>query len=84
MIRGGQIEHELMYRHPRERVWRALVDPAELGRWLMPNDFAAEVGRRLTFDARPALGIVTGEGLEVDLPRLLPAAVLAGLRGRAS
>ena len=52
-------------------MWRALVDPAELGVWLMPNDFAPEVGRRFTFDARPDLGIVTGEVLEVDPPRLL-------------
>lgn len=51
--------------------WAGLVDPAQLGRWLMPNDFVAEVGRRFTFDARPAPGIVTGEVLEVDGPRLL-------------
>ncbi len=37
MIRGGQIGHEMMYRHPRERVC-ALVDAAELGRWLMLAD----------------------------------------------
>ena len=71
MIRGGQIEHEVLYHHPRERVWHALVDAAELGAWLMPTDFVPEVGRRFTFDARPDLGFVTGEVLEVDPPRLL-------------
>jgi uncharacterized protein YndB with AHSA1/START domain len=31
----------------------------------------AEVGRRFTFDARPTLGWIAGEVLEVDPPRLL-------------
>jgi uncharacterized protein YndB with AHSA1/START domain len=71
MIREGRIEHEIVYPHARWRVWRALIDPTELGIWLMPNDFVAEIGRRFTFDARPALGWVAGEVLEVDPPRLL-------------
>lgn len=71
MIRAGRIEHEITYPHPPARVWRALVDPRELGVWLMPNDFVAEVGRRFTFDARPTLGWIAGEVLEVDPPRLL-------------
>jgi uncharacterized protein YndB with AHSA1/START domain len=71
VIRDGAIEHEAVYPHPPERVWHALVDPAELGTWLMPTDFVPEVGRTFTFDARPALGMVAGEVLEVEAPRLL-------------
>ena len=71
MITGGQIEHEEMYPHPPERVWRALTDPAEIGVWLMPTDFAPRAGHRFTFDARPSLGIIDGEVLEVEPPRLL-------------
>jgi uncharacterized protein YndB with AHSA1/START domain len=71
VIRDGRVEHEVDYPHPPERVWRALVDPAELARWLMPNDFVAVPGRRFTFDARPALGVIDGEVLEAEPPRLL-------------
>jgi uncharacterized protein YndB with AHSA1/START domain len=71
MIRDGRIEHDALYPHPPDRVWQALVDPTELAAWLMPNDFRAAVGHQFTFDARPALGIITGEVLEVDPPRLL-------------
>jgi uncharacterized protein YndB with AHSA1/START domain len=71
MIRDGQIEHEQTYPHPPERVWRALTDPAELGAWLMPADFAALAGHRFTFDARPDMGIIDGEVLDAEPPRLL-------------
>ena len=71
MIRDGGVEHDAVYAHPPERVWRALVDPQELALWLMPNDFVAEVGRTFTFDASPALGRIEGEVLEVDPPRRL-------------
>jgi uncharacterized protein YndB with AHSA1/START domain len=71
VIRGSAIEHEVVLAHPPERVWRALADPAELGAWLMPNDFRAEPGHRFTLDARPELGFVDGEVLEARPPRLL-------------
>jgi uncharacterized protein YndB with AHSA1/START domain len=71
MIRGEGIEHEVVYPHPPERVWRALIDRAELAVWLMPNDFIAEVGRRFTLDATPSMGLISGEVLEVDPPWLL-------------
>ena len=71
MITGGQIEHEEMYPHPPERVWRALTDRTELGMWLMPTDFAALAGHKFTFDARPDLGLIDGEVLDVEPPRLL-------------
>jgi uncharacterized protein YndB with AHSA1/START domain len=71
VIRDGRVEHEETYPHPPERVWRALVNRDDLAAWLMPTDFVAEPGRAFTFDARPELGIITGEVLEVDEPRLL-------------
>ena len=71
MISGGRIEHEQVYPHPPERVWRALTEPAELGQWLMPSDFAPVAGHRFTFDARPSLGLIDGEVLEAEPPRLL-------------
>jgi uncharacterized protein YndB with AHSA1/START domain len=71
VIRDGQIEQEELYPHPPERVWRALTDPAELGGWLIDTDFVPLPGRTFTLDARPSLGIIDGEVIDVEPPRLL-------------
>ena len=71
MIRDGHVEHEMVYPHPPERVWRALTDAGELKAWLMPTTFVAEVGRHFTFDAQPTFDTIHGEVLEVDPPKLL-------------
>ena len=66
------IEREAVYPHSPERVWRALVDPTELAAWLMPTDFAPEVGKEFVFKTGDAhIGDVQGEVLEIDEPRLL-------------
>ena len=66
------IEHEAVYPHSPERVWRALVDPAELAAWLMPNDFAPEVGREFKLETgADEIGTIEAEVLEIDEPRLL-------------
>ena len=66
------IEHEALYPQPPERVWRALVDPAELAAWLMPNDFAPEVGREFKLETgADEIGTIEAEVLEIDEPRLL-------------
>ncbi|MBW4721450.1 SRPBCC domain-containing protein [Saccharothrix sp. SC076] len=62
--------------HPPHRVWRVLTDPELLARWLMPNDFALEVGRRFTFrgEAIPAVrfgGTVHCEVLAYEVERML-------------
>ncbi len=44
------IEHEAVYPHSPERVWRALIDPTELAAWLMPTDFAPVVGREFKLE----------------------------------
>lgn len=65
---------ETVYPHSRERVWRALTDPKELGTWLMPNDFVPTVGHRFQFNIGPQWGwrgIVDCEVLEVDAPSRL-------------
>jgi uncharacterized protein YndB with AHSA1/START domain len=66
------IEHEAVYPHSPERVWRALVDPAELAAWLMPNDFSPEVGREFKLETgADEIGTIQAEVLEIDEPRLL-------------
>jgi uncharacterized protein YndB with AHSA1/START domain len=67
-----RIEREAVYPHSPERVWRALVDPAELAAWLMPNDFAAEVGHEFSLETGDdAIGTIQCEVLEIDEPKLL-------------
>ena len=59
---------------PREMIWQALTDSAQLGAWLMPNDFRPEIGHRFTFRTKPAPGfdgIVHCEVLELVPPERL-------------
>ncbi|HEX9336509.1 MAG TPA: SRPBCC domain-containing protein [Pseudonocardiaceae bacterium] len=69
------IRTETFYRHPPARVWRALTDPEALAAWLMPNDFAPELGHRFTFRTEPVPpyfdGIVHCEVIELDPPKAL-------------
>jgi uncharacterized protein YndB with AHSA1/START domain len=66
------IEHEAVYPHSPERVWRALVDPEELAAWLMPTDFAPRPGHEFTLETGDAhIGAIQGEVLEIDEPRFL-------------
>ena len=70
MIDDGQVVHEATYPYPPERVWHALVEPAELAAWLMPNNFVAVAGGRFTMTCEP-LGQIDAEVLELDPPRRL-------------
>jgi uncharacterized protein YndB with AHSA1/START domain len=59
---------------PREMVWYALTDSAQLSAWLMPNDFRPEIGHRFTFRTKPAPGFdgtVHCEVLELSPPARL-------------
>ena len=68
------LSFEAFYRHPPEKVWRALTERDAIAQWLMENDFVAKVGHRFQLRAKPQpgwSGIVDGEVLEVDPPRRL-------------
>jgi uncharacterized protein YndB with AHSA1/START domain len=68
------LRFEALYPYAPEQVWVALTDPAAIGDWLMPNDFAAEVGHRFTMRTKPAPGfdgIVQCEVIELEPPRRL-------------
>lgn len=68
------IEVEFDLAHPPAKVWRTLTEPALLARWVMPNDFAAEVGRKFSFRNEPTEwwdGIVNCEVLTLDAPNQL-------------
>jgi len=71
-----KIHKEIVYAHPRERVWRALTEPALIGKWLMqPEGFAPVVGTRFILRAagpqRGWRGFVECEVLAVQAGRTL-------------
>ncbi|GAB3274115.1 SRPBCC family protein [Kineosporia babensis] len=74
MTERTSIDVEQFLPHAPARVWRALTDPQRLARWLMPNDFRAEVGHRFTFTTHPRDGFdgtVHCEVLQIDPERLM-------------
>jgi uncharacterized protein YndB with AHSA1/START domain len=63
------LRFERRYRHPVERVWRAVTDPAEMSLWFPSAVLGArEVGAELVFDddAQRAAAAVAGEGHRDD------------------
>lgn len=71
-----RIHFEMRLPHTPAAVWRALVDPERIARWLMPNDFRLEIGHRFTFRGRPIPavrfeGVVHCEVLDFEPERLL-------------
>jgi uncharacterized protein YndB with AHSA1/START domain len=75
-IFASSIDHEVVYPHPPERVWRALTESDLLAEWLMDNDLTdARVGETFAFrdEAVPPLwdGVVRCEVLAVERPELL-------------
>jgi uncharacterized protein YndB with AHSA1/START domain len=71
VIKDNAVVYELWYPHSPERVWRALTDPAELARWLMPSQgFAPVAGQRFSMSCDP-FGQIEAEILEIDPPRRL-------------
>jgi len=72
--------------HAPEIVWQALTSAELIGRWLMPNDFAPEVGRRFTFRTKPMGdwdGVVHCEVLELVPQRMLVYSWKGGARDNA-
>lgn len=67
---------EQFYKQPQELVWKALTDPALVGRWLMPVEgFKPRKGTRFQFRS-PQMGagwngVVDCEVLEAEAPRKL-------------
>ena len=72
--------------HAPDVVWKALTSADQIGRWLMPNDFVAEVGRRFTFRTRPMGdwdGVVHCEVLELVPQQKLVYSWKGGSRANA-
>lgn len=66
---------ELDLKHPPEKVWRALTDPALMAQWLLPVfDFRLEPGAQFMFRTQPYPGwdgTVSCRIIEIDPHRTL-------------
>ncbi len=70
--RAIAIERVLPY--SPEKIWRTLTTSELIAKWLMPNDFAPDVGQRFVFRTTPMGdwdGVVQCEVLACDPPKLL-------------
>jgi len=68
------ISVEKVLPYTAEKIWRTLTSSELIAKWLMPNDFALEVGRRFNFRTKPIgdwNGVVDCEVLAAEPPRLL-------------
>jgi len=69
-------------RHPPQKVWRALTDPALLAEWLLPvTGLKLEPGAAFTFRTQPHPdwdGTVQCRLLEIDAPRKISYTWIAG------
>jgi uncharacterized protein YndB with AHSA1/START domain len=66
------VRFERTFSHRVERVWRAVTEPAELGRWF-PSEVEIELveGGEIRFSGDPHAEGTTGTILELDPPRRL-------------
>jgi uncharacterized protein YndB with AHSA1/START domain len=68
------LHFEAVYKHPIEKVWRAITDPQAIEQWLMPNNFEPRVGHKFQFKSKPQPGWDGNtycEVLECEPPRRL-------------
>ena len=68
-LNGATVAIEREFRHPPEKLWRALTQPHLLSEWLMQTDFRPELGATSRFTA--AWGEVACEVLEIEPQRRL-------------
>ena len=69
-----QIELNIFYPHPPEKVWKALIDRRALNIWMMPNDFEPLIGHKFKFRSNLLPGLETTihcQVIELDEPKRL-------------
>jgi uncharacterized protein YndB with AHSA1/START domain len=68
---GYQLRFERHLRHPVEKVWAALTDPAQLAQWLAPGEFEPTLAGRVYLAFTDGAGVIDGQVTEIAPPRLL-------------
>lgn len=68
---GYQLRFERHLRHPVEKVWDALTDPAQLAEWLAPGELQLTPGGRVHLAFTDGSGAITGRVTALAPPRML-------------
>jgi uncharacterized protein YndB with AHSA1/START domain len=68
---GYQLRFERQLRHPVEKVWEALTDPAQVAQWLAPGEFDLTLGGRIHLVFTDGDGVISGRVTALAPPRLL-------------
>ena len=68
---GYQLRFERHLRHPVEKVWAALTNPAQLAQWLAPGEIELTLGGRVYLAFTDGDGVIDGRVTAIAPPRLL-------------
>ncbi|MDF3042927.1 MAG: hypothetical protein K0Q71_5633 [Thermomicrobiales bacterium] len=68
---GYQLRFERRLRHPVEKVWAAMTDPAQLAQWLAPGEMELTLGGRVYLAFTDGDGVIDGQVTAIAPPRLL-------------
>jgi uncharacterized protein YndB with AHSA1/START domain len=68
---GFQLRFERHFRHPIEKVWTALTDPAARAEWFAPGEIDLSLGGRVALAFTDGKSVVDGEVTALEPPRLL-------------
>ena len=68
---GYQLRFERHLRHPVEKVWDALINPAQRAQWLAPGELELTLGGRVSLAFTDGDGVIDGRVTAITPPRLL-------------
>jgi uncharacterized protein YndB with AHSA1/START domain len=68
---GYQLRFERHLRHPVEKVWAALTNPAQLAQWLAPGEIELTLGGRVHLAFTDGESVIAGRVTALAPPRLL-------------
>jgi uncharacterized protein YndB with AHSA1/START domain len=68
---GYQLRFERHLRHPVEKVWAALTNPAQLAQWLAPGEVELTLGGRVYLAFTDGDSVIDGQVTAIAPPRLL-------------
>jgi uncharacterized protein YndB with AHSA1/START domain len=68
---GYQLRFERHLRHPVEKVWAALTNPAQLAQWLAPGEIELTLGGRVYLAFTDGDSVIDGRVTAIAPPRLL-------------
>ena len=68
---GYQLRFERHLRHPVEKVWAALTNPAQLAQWLAPGEIELTLGGRVYLAFTDGASVIDGRVTAIAPPRLL-------------